>query len=530
LLPATGQAEPTRGVDLYRSPTFGYLVHWDATRWTVDEQFSQDGRDVLRLRDAANLIEFQGDSAAGGDARACLDDSLAELLADPAVRAVSLASDENGPFAWETDQLSYAIFTYRLAAEGEPIQLARYVECVTLIPEVAVLRKSHTGAAEQFVDAFFAVNPIFGAVILPRAAWELASADRFRPTAGWDTVPIAAGSHAVVRLEFDETGSTRVEPLGSVWLELREWANEAALQEPPPGHHFASLTVTFSHEYGEAGSAAYPADPSTLLLQDQFDTVYRASRSRWDQAPGDGDLPVQELPAQATATATNYYLLPDDVRVASILCRCTIPRDRETRFERREIRPRAGTVLASPERQGPWSSIVVPTIYLDRAGTEAGMVSVLNSRAMSSLLSTTSDATDEQQTAFPVLFAFYNTGSGPLVVDPHDLFAASVGGIATPRDAFWEMAPGASSGQRQTLAPGDVAALWVTFDLGEGAEPYLWDLYYSPAADQLVPLGGLTSGGAGGAGRPIITVSEFVGDQSLGLPGDGGRPIITPSE
>lgn len=79
---ALGQAAP---LDVYRSPQFGYLLWWDASEWTVEEESSESGLDWIEFSndDTSAVIDVWGFQDPGLTADACLADRLDEIASYP---------------------------------------------------------------------------------------------------------------------------------------------------------------------------------------------------------------------------------------------------------------------------------------------------------------------------------------------------------------------------------------------------------------------------------------------------------------
>jgi plastocyanin len=124
----------------YTSPTYGYTIGY-GQMWEESENLSADGRDRLVLFNGTSYITFTGAREFGGDPRACVDDFVTELTADPNVSNLGLATDEEGnPLEGGTAATgAYAVYShdYTFPDRVEPYTL--FVGCVPLVPNEAVL-------------------------------------------------------------------------------------------------------------------------------------------------------------------------------------------------------------------------------------------------------------------------------------------------------------------------------------------------------------------------------------------------------
>jgi plastocyanin len=124
----------------YTSPTFGYTIGYGQT-WQETENVSTNGRDRFVLFNGTSYITFTGDEAFDGDPQTCVDTFVQQLIADPNVSDVRLATDDQGqPLEGGTAATgAFAIYDhdYDFGNRVEPYTL--FVGCVPLRENEAVL-------------------------------------------------------------------------------------------------------------------------------------------------------------------------------------------------------------------------------------------------------------------------------------------------------------------------------------------------------------------------------------------------------
>lgn len=100
----------------YTSPTWGYTIHWDAAVWSMEQETSENGTDLLTLRDdAGNIASFMGNSGYGGNATACLESMKASVWQIPGASDFALTMNElNEPFELRGPTQAYAFYQVQL--------------------------------------------------------------------------------------------------------------------------------------------------------------------------------------------------------------------------------------------------------------------------------------------------------------------------------------------------------------------------------------------------------------------------------
>nr|MDQ3044709.1 hypothetical protein [Chloroflexota bacterium] len=127
--------------DVYTSPSFGYSVAWDGAVWSVEDELSEGGQDLLRIGTPLSTLYFEAYEGFAGDPAACLEEAAAELSAEKGVSDFTVATDRNGdPLTGADATSAYAVYTLTFTSDtGEALAFADYIECRTLVPGEAVL-------------------------------------------------------------------------------------------------------------------------------------------------------------------------------------------------------------------------------------------------------------------------------------------------------------------------------------------------------------------------------------------------------
>jgi len=180
VLPRSVLAQGNYGVHdmAYTSPTWGYHIRWYGNEWAVEQESSEGGVDSLWLTDeTGNVIGFDGGPGFGGDAVSCLEDMYAQVQAIPGATNIEIVSDEDGTEQVSQDPwTSWAILLVELPVGEEQIDHVIYLDCRTLVPGEAVLKRTLASPAATFYQNYnegtFAFQHF--AVLnasLPRSAW-----------------------------------------------------------------------------------------------------------------------------------------------------------------------------------------------------------------------------------------------------------------------------------------------------------------------------------------------------------------------
>jgi hypothetical protein len=155
----------------YVSPTFRYALSWDPG-WSVVDERSDGGTDVLWLTNGVSEIGFTASSAHDGDPAACLEFLSGELAADPSRSDVQPASDTEGqPVRGGDAARAYAVFlSTRQGQDGQPVGFATYLDCRVLIPGQAVLKIVQHVPVDAFNEQAPAREALLAGLVLPPRA------------------------------------------------------------------------------------------------------------------------------------------------------------------------------------------------------------------------------------------------------------------------------------------------------------------------------------------------------------------------
>lgn len=156
LMSGTAASAVRQGVEdnSYVSPTFEWSISWDET-WTVTDESSEDGYDLLQLSDGLSEVLFSSYEAYNGDPVQCVEDKLELLEEVEGISDVEIGTDRNGdPLEGVDDTGAYAVFTFTFNPEGDdPYQMVEYNDCRTLVEGEAVLDISQITLREAYNDA-----------------------------------------------------------------------------------------------------------------------------------------------------------------------------------------------------------------------------------------------------------------------------------------------------------------------------------------------------------------------------------------
>jgi hypothetical protein len=171
-----GDAAQSSGLPDMRwvGPTWGHTVRWFSNEWTVVEDSSSDGTDLLALNDSlGNRVVFQAATEFGGDAEACLDWLLTDTPALANVSDFRLARDEFGdPYLFRSPTQGYAVFSVRVAGDDGVVNaFVGYMECQTLVPGEAVLARIYSGPPQVFAEWYDDIVKTIEGVFLPATGW-----------------------------------------------------------------------------------------------------------------------------------------------------------------------------------------------------------------------------------------------------------------------------------------------------------------------------------------------------------------------
>jgi hypothetical protein len=172
--PQAVQAQESALKDMvYVSPTWGYSVRWYSSEWTIADESSDEKTDVLALQDTlGNFISFSGSPQFEGDASACLDDMVDQVLAIPgAADPETVEGDFGMPFDWREPEQAYILMQVRLPVAGVLQDHAVYLECQTLVPGEAVFQRYYSGPVAVLDQWYDDIVETLEGVFLPASAW-----------------------------------------------------------------------------------------------------------------------------------------------------------------------------------------------------------------------------------------------------------------------------------------------------------------------------------------------------------------------
>lgn len=245
---------------IYVSPTWGYTVRWYSTEWTVLDESSEAKKDLLTLEDTlGNVLSFAGTPDYAGDADACLDDLVAQVLATPGTADPETV--ESGgflPFEWRDPRQSYTLMQIRWPVNGVLEDHAVYIECQTLVPGEAVLERLYAGPVAVFDQWYDDIVETIEGVYLPSSAWMAPGAEE---TGGQSisagAAPLGETPRAVAALVPDSAGDPQLlvgvaDAAGDIRVVTFENVSDAPVTVQP-----ANLTLSLSGE-NSVGLAQQP--------------------------------------------------------------------------------------------------------------------------------------------------------------------------------------------------------------------------------------------------------------------------------
>jgi hypothetical protein len=280
LLPTAGRSvaqQPTLKDQIYASPNWGYSIRWHADEWTVSQETSEGRADLLELTDSlGNVIVFTGREEFNGDAAACLDDMISELLAIPgATDPITVSYDGGDPVERRHSQQSYTLMQVRLPAAGVPTDFAVYAECQMLEPGVAIFARFYIGPVAVFDQWYDDVVATLESVFLPIDAWQPISADDYNlvwageaPLLGLDRLdaalfPYEAFNPRLLVGLVDAAGDARV-------IAFENFGSEPITVEP------VNIALTLTSLTGEGGDQI--ERPYAIFWEDGITTNADGSR------------------------------------------------------------------------------------------------------------------------------------------------------------------------------------------------------------------------------------------------------------
>lgn len=167
---ATPIGTPSAKGGTYRSPTYGYTLHWDAP-WQVNQQASDQSGDILVLVNGTSIVQFLARGTTDTSPAACLRDGINQDRSDPAISQFALAKGKDGkPISGGNATRGYAAFTFTISRQdGTPLAVTEYRECRVLVPGTAVLDISQITPADQYDQQRPLVAALLDEIALPKS-------------------------------------------------------------------------------------------------------------------------------------------------------------------------------------------------------------------------------------------------------------------------------------------------------------------------------------------------------------------------
>lgn len=127
----------TSDMETYEGTLYQYNVEYDRNVWTLDQTFSSDTSDGIRLNGETSVLSIIGWNQYAGDPVVCLNGEVDYYSSDSDhVSGWTPATDANGdPLHYEGDDVAWGVFSYDYTSEtsGRTFPLVDYISC-TLIP------------------------------------------------------------------------------------------------------------------------------------------------------------------------------------------------------------------------------------------------------------------------------------------------------------------------------------------------------------------------------------------------------------
>jgi endonuclease YncB( thermonuclease family) len=219
---AAAQVEGNR----YASPTYGFVISWDAPWYVFDEVADPSiGVEGIVLTDGPSRVLFVGDPRFEGDVEACASAIVPALVTDPSVSNFQPMVGADGELVMGGDAGSaYAAFTYTVTDEsGQAFDNATYVECRALPGGEAVLQILHVALTEDYESEVPAREALVANLVVPSPG---EPAPAF-VSGGWRMAVVGAQRAA----EIAELGLDQAD--GQEWivlvLDVTAWGREDAV-------------------------------------------------------------------------------------------------------------------------------------------------------------------------------------------------------------------------------------------------------------------------------------------------------------
>lgn len=145
-LSAGGDAAADHAIELYRSEQYDYYFFYDAALWTIVDESSEPGSELVIFSDGDVFFSSVAFDAPGVTPRECVESGLDQLAAEPAIVAVdSLSSPPGLPEVYDKPEdalgppYSSVNLIVTLDESDERGKLATRVECEELVPGESLL-------------------------------------------------------------------------------------------------------------------------------------------------------------------------------------------------------------------------------------------------------------------------------------------------------------------------------------------------------------------------------------------------------
>ena len=150
-------------LDVYESPTFGFLLEYDPDVWEITNEDSDDFGDYAQFFNGPSFVTIEATAIYGGDPGDCLD-AWAESLAggDGVEDFVPLEDQDGDPIAEEGDESARAAFAYTSDDGDEVFD----VSCRALIEDEATIAVVLETFEDLYEDQVEEVDNLLGGLDL----------------------------------------------------------------------------------------------------------------------------------------------------------------------------------------------------------------------------------------------------------------------------------------------------------------------------------------------------------------------------
>ncbi len=149
----------------YTSPTYGYVIAWPA-EWTVEEESSEGGYDLLHIATPISDLYFEGFVDYGGDLATCLDQEAARLAREQGVSDVETVAESSVETG---DGILIGLnrtFTFSLEGDDGTESVTQHTECRTL-PGAGVLVITHYALSADYESEKSKVRALTAGITMP---------------------------------------------------------------------------------------------------------------------------------------------------------------------------------------------------------------------------------------------------------------------------------------------------------------------------------------------------------------------------